>query len=313
MKYVIIIVTSVIMIGLIAAMFVYQKSTPTVYPPQSQSKENPKHQSPQKNPKKSKPEPIQPIYQNGKMAYAFQKNKLLNTFDNGQKWIPVPVIKNQLFGGDYHGNQQELIKNSFVLTENRAAFLCPNGATIQLIYTLDHGKTWHHSIVDKDLPGLRFRKIAFLNNNFGYAILSGDRTMSTEYSGAYLTYDGGKTWHKTNRPGIGTLLSDGGFIDQRTGFLSYGTINPRQPELYVTQDGGKSWSKAQMNMPSKYQQIFVQAEIPTKEGNHLAVLVNQGPNGDYKGGTVKGKFISKDNGLTWNFLKEVSPNETGDE
>lgn len=27
------------------------------------------------------------------------------------------------------------------------------------------------------------------------------------------------------------------------------------------------------------------------------------------GGKVKGKFISKDNGLTWEFLMEVEPNE----
>lgn len=49
--------------------------------------------------------------------------------------------------------------------------------------------------------------------------------------------------------------------------------------------------------------------MPVKEEDHLAILVNQGPNGDYLGGKVKGKFISKDNGKTWDFSKEVQPNE----
>jgi len=310
-KYVVIVVTSLIIMGLIAAMFVYQNSSPTVNSLQSQTIEKPIQQTSQNQTKKSKAAPIQPIYQNAKTGYAFQKNKLLVTFDKGEKWITVPVVKDELFSGDYHGSQQELIKNSYDLTKRRTAFLYSlNGSGAQLTYTLDQGKTWHHSVVTQDLSGLRFRKIAFLNKNFGYAILSGDRTMSQEFSDAYLTHDGGKSWHKTNRPAISKLISAGGFIDEGTGFMSFGIINPRQPELYVTQDGGKSWSKATMNMPSKYRKVFVEAEMPTKEGNHLAVLVNQGPNGDYKGGTVKGKFISKDNGLTWNFSKEVSPNET---
>ncbi|NRG48323.1 oxidoreductase, partial [Bacillus sp. CRN 9] len=50
-------------------------------------------------------------------------------------------------------------------------------------------------------------------------------------------------------------------------------------------------------------------EIPFKEGDHLAVLVNQGPNGDYDGGKVKGKFTSEDNGKTWDFAEEVKLNE----
>jgi len=37
--------------------------------------------------------------------------------------------------------------------------------------------------------------------------------------------------------------------------------------------------------------------------------VNQGSAGDYNGGQVKGKFISVDNGKTWEFQQEVEPNE----
>ncbi|RKQ33984.1 WD40/YVTN/BNR-like repeat-containing protein [Oceanobacillus halophilus] len=125
----------------------------------------------------------------------------------------------------------------------------------------------------------------------------------------FLTHDGGENWEETNNPGITRLIYDGGFVDETTGFLSYGTINPEEPNLYVTQNSGKTWSKANFQIPEKYQPIFVSAEVPVKEGEHLAVLVNQGPNGDYQGGQVKGKFISEDNGKTWEFLMEVEPGE----
>lgn len=133
--------------------------------------------------------------------------------------------------------------------------------------------------------------------------------MSQEYSTAFLTYDGGETWEATADPPTTRLIANGGFIDETTGFLSYGTINPEEPDFYVTQDGGSTWDKAIFNIPEKYDKIFAQAEVPVKEENHLAILVNQGHNGDYQGGRVKGKFISKDNGLTWDFSMEVLPDE----
>ncbi|WP_257535859.1 hypothetical protein [Mesobacillus foraminis] len=57
----------------------------------------------------------------------------------------------------------------------------------------------------------------------------------------------------------------------------------------------------------------MKAEVPFKEEDHLAVYINQGLNGDYKGGKVKGKFISNDNGNTWEFSMEELPNETNNE
>ena len=80
--------------------------------------------------------------------------------------------------------------------------------------------------------------------------------------------------------------------------------------VFLTHDGGDTWTQAQFDIPEKYERIFVQAEEPIKEKDYLSVLVNQGPNGDYAGGKVKGKFISEDNGLTWKFHMEVAPDET---
>ncbi|MEH6995778.1 hypothetical protein V7075_24270 [Neobacillus drentensis] len=95
-----------------------------------------------------------------------------------------------------------------------------------------------------------------------------------------------------------------------TGFLSFGILNPVEPDLYVTQDSGNSWSKANITIPVKYHEIFVIAEVPFQEDDHLTVLINQGPNGDYLGGKVKGKFITSDNGKTLAFSIEVLPNES---
>ncbi|MCT2536439.1 oxidoreductase [Aquibacillus koreensis] len=303
MKKTIITISITILIGLVISI-IYNQNPIDIKPPHlthTIDQENAPQQEPQ-------PEVLQPV-NNNELSYTLQNDEVNITYNGGNDWIKVPIVKDALFAGEYQGNKQQLISDSYVLTEARAAFLY-QGGDVLVKYTLDQGETWQDSVIFESFHGLRFRKIDFIDDQFGYAILSGGRTMSSEYSNAFLTHDGGATWEATAEAGSMRLIADGGFVDANTGFLSYGTINPEEPDVYVTTDGGKSWRHAVFQIPSQYERVFVQAETPVKEGDHLAVLLNQGPTGDYQGGKVKGKFISKDNGLTWEFSEEVEPNET---
>lgn len=313
MKKFILGVSGFIMIGLIVAVVYYQNPAETELH-LGQPIDVQDNQESQNEAEQPKPEPLQPI-NNDTISYSLQNNKLNITYNKGDDWITVPVEKDQLFKGEYNGNKQQLIDGSYILSEKRAAFLYSVGShwenqRIVLTYSLDQGKTWKEATVTEPFPAMRYRKAAFINDHFGYVIISGGRTMSQEFSSVYLTHDGGQSWEETTNSDVTRLISDGGFIDESTGFLSFGTINPEEPDLYVTNDGGKSWAKAVVHIPEKYNKIFVTAEVPTIEEDHLSVLVNQGPNGDYLGGKVKGKFISEDRGKTWTFSEEVQPNET---
>jgi hypothetical protein len=291
----------IIIVGLAIATFFFEQhpefSTPRIIQPievPDTQKDEPQQ-----------PIPLQPIYVDNSIGYSLQNNQLQITYNKGKDWIVVPVDKAQLFAGEYNGNEQELIENSYILTQNRATFLFSEGDHIKLIYSLNHGENWEHSVVREEYLPLRFRKVDYINESFGYVIISGDRTMSQEWSTVYLTNDGGKQWKETTHSGVTRLIYDGGFVDENTGFLSFGILNPVEPDLLVTQDGGNSWSAAAVIIPEKYHQIFVMAETPFKEEERLAVYINQGYNGDYEGGKVKGKFISNDNGKTWEFSMEV--------
>lgn len=257
---------------------------------------------------------LQGNYVTDKIGYSLQDQKLQITYDQGEHWTVVPVEKGSLFAGEYNGNKKDLIEKSYILTDTRAGFIYGEGSSwenesIYFMYSEDQGKTWHKSIVAKQYLGVRFRKVDFLSDSFGYIILSGGRTMSQELSNVFLTYDGGESWQETGNSTVTRLIADGGFIDEMTGFLSYGILNPVEPDFYYTNDAGDTWGKAEIHVPSQYHEIFVQAEVPIKEGDHLALFINQGPNGDYKGGKVKGKFISSDNGRTWEFLEEWAIDE----
>ncbi|MBP1916105.1 WD40/YVTN/BNR-like repeat-containing protein [Lederbergia galactosidilytica] len=300
-------VASVIIIGLSISTFYYEGTR----------KEGPQlwsEQSPQLATEDDQTETLQPIYTDEQIGYSLQNNQLQITFDQGVNWVNVPVELDQLFSGEFNGNREELIEHSYILNEKRTAFLYSEGLAevgkrVVYIYSTDQGQNWEKTIVTEPYPSMRFRKVAFLSDKFGYIIVSGDRTMSQEMSNVFLTYDGGRIWKETNRSGVTTLLSDGGFIDERVGFLSFSYINPLEPILYVTEDAGNTWESATIDIPEKYLEIFVTAEMPYKENDHLAMLLNQGPNGDYLGGKVKGKFISNDGGENWEFAMEVDPDK----
>lgn len=295
-----IVVSSLVILILLISIFQYEKSFDETQPMQEDIS------SPSKN--RERPESLQPTIVTDSIGYTLQNNELKITYDNGQEWVTVPVEVEQLFSGEYNGNKTELMNDSFILTDKRASFIYIEDS-IKLITSHDKGVTWQESTIYQHAPAIRFRKVDFLNEKFGYVIVSGDRTMSQEWSAAFITNDGGKTWRETAYPGTTRLLYNGGFVDENTGFLSYGIINPEEPDFYITSDAGFSWNKATFSIPEKFAKVFVTAEVPFKEDGHLAVLLNQGPNGDYMGGKVKGKFVSFDRGLSWEFTSEVASNE----
>ncbi|XXM71971.1 WD40/YVTN/BNR-like repeat-containing protein [Lysinibacillus sphaericus] len=301
MKYFMIGTACLMVIGIIAGTYFFEKE-PHVTQPKTPEISDPG------------PPPLQAVNEAAPVGYSLQQNQLQITYHNGEKWIQVPVEKKNLFQGEYSGSEDELIEDSYILTEDLAAFLYARDysvdKSVRLLFSKDKGETWEDAQVTASSPPIRFRKVGFLNEASGYVILSADRTMSQELTTVYLTKDGGESWKETPRPDTTRLIYDGGFVDEDTGFLSFGILNPEEPDLHVTQDGGNSWYKAAMEIPDQYKRIFVMAEVPFKEGDHLTAYVNQGPNGDYKGGKVKGKFISEDQGRTWSFQEEVKPDET---
>lgn len=243
------------------------------------------------------------------ITYSLQNNALHITFDQGESWKTVPIEKHQLFNERHRGSKEELLDHSYVLTKERAAFIYWENGKVFVVYSLDQGETWEEAVVVDAYPLFGFGKVDFITDEFGYVLLTGERVVAQEQSNFYVTSDGGRTWGEINHPEIMSLVQDGGFVDEDTVFLSVGSFNPDKPNLHVSQDGGTTWSEAEVNVPKEYEEIFLIAEMPTKEEEHLEMLVNQGPNGDYKGGIIKGKFISTDHGGTWEFVEEIEITE----
>ncbi|GAE92324.1 hypothetical protein JCM21714_1314 [Gracilibacillus boraciitolerans JCM 21714] len=309
MKNIMIAISSLMVVGIAFLIIIYESREPLLSPeakliktPQTEGISEPEKQ------------PLEAIKTSSDLNYSLQNNQLHITYDNGEKWNEVPIEMDQLFAGEYQGNRQELIGGSYEMTEELVAFLYSEGEdwqtqTIKITYTEDKGETWNESVVKDEALAMRFRKLNITNDGFWTVIFTFDRTMSQEASAIYLSNDQGENWQIISTPDSTRLVADGSFVDQNTGFMSYGTINPEAPTLYVTNDQGETWEQAVFNMPNKYEKVFVIARAPPiKEKDHLELIMEQGPNGDYyRNGLIKAKFISTDNGHTWEFVEEVEP------
>lgn len=245
---------------------------------------------------------------NEQCAYDIKNGRLLVTYDYGKHWGSVPVSVKELFEGDYSGPKDTLIDGSYLITPERTAFVIGSGMYLRILQSTDEGETWNEYNVQSPFDGVRLRKLGFTSKENGYLILTGDRTMSFEGNAVLKTHDGGKTWDKVGGVKTDRLATDGGFINDSLGFMSFGSRGtPAHPVFYRTTDGGKTWSEIEIPIPAEYRGIFTEAEMPTFDGSDGTLLVNQGPNGDYQGGKVLAKFTSKDKGKTWVYDDIVNP------
>ncbi|WP_251548672.1 WD40/YVTN/BNR-like repeat-containing protein [Neobacillus muris] len=243
--------------------------------------------------------------------YEIVNEKLRVTYDNGKHWSTVPVPINPFFEGSYNGSKQELMEGSYVISPERTAFVIGNNENVRILLSTDKGENWSEVPVPSTLPGIRMRLLGFTSDQNGYLILTGDKTMSWEANAIFRTNDGGKSWFEAGRVEEQRLITDGGFVNEQLGFVSFGALNvmdqPPRPSLYRTADGGKTWAEVEIPIPAEYKGIFVEAEMPAFDGSQGTLLVNQGPNGDYQGGQVMAKYISIDKGATWSFANLVDP------
>lgn len=243
--------------------------------------------------------------------YEIKDGVLRVKYDNGQKWVEVPVGLEDL-AVDENGRRPELelVDGTYVISPQETAFLL-NG--LRVLISNDEGETWDTvTVSDQGLPGERFKKLGFTSDKDGYLIITGDKTMSWEAHFIFKTNDGGKTWHSAKPvENESKLVTAGGFVTDQLGFLSFGELRyedqPPVPNLYRTTNGGEQWEHIKVPIPEEYKGYFTIAELPSFKGNEGTLLVNQGPSGDYMGGKVLAKFASTDEGKTWVFTGLVDP------
>jgi len=153
----------------------------------------------------------------------------------------------------------------------------------------------------------------FLSKEVGYRLNFVDKALGSSFYSLSMTVDGGETWEVINEdPFNGTIGGPSGitFINNQLGFLGATRPSGTEGELYRTDDGGISFKKVnytphEVKLDSG-QTIspFDSPGMPYEKDGVFNLLVGQGADGDYNGNSSV-LYQSKDNGETWEYVKEV--------
>lgn len=153
----------------------------------------------------------------------------------------------------------------------------------------------------------------FLDKTHGYWLQVVDAALGSRFYALLETQDSGVTWETINTdPYMGNTGVSAGitFIDEKLGFIGLSHSGGSYGNLYRTEDGGLSFEECvipSIEVPLTANEIYSPFDLPHmpyEEDGKLKILVGQGQDGDYNGG-AKAMFQSVDNGITWEYIKEV--------
>ncbi|PAD21167.1 WD40/YVTN/BNR-like repeat-containing protein [Terribacillus saccharophilus] len=241
------------------------------------------------------------------ISYTIDQSGLQVTMNNGQDWMEVPVKVDELFAGEYQGSKTELIDQSYVLSQDRLAFIVGGFKQTTILSSIDQGKTWETAELPGAIEGIRLRIIGFTSEQDGFVILSGGRTMSAEGNQVYQTTDSGKTWILVGSAPSERIVQSGTFVSKDIGFMSFGSTGAT--EYYRTTDGGSNWDNFEVVLPGIYKDVFSVMESAEFDGDQIVMQMGQGTNGDYYGGNVKARLVSDDNGESFEMTGLIDPDD----
>jgi photosystem II stability/assembly factor-like uncharacterized protein len=247
-----------------------------------------------------------------KNTYRIFGNTCSISNDNGKTWTKVPIAIEKLCkSADGNSYYNQLQNGSYILDEEKAIFVF--GGTpetrLSIVKSMDGGKTWDTVAVEVGKPSIKYARVKFVSfptKKVGYIVVTTEKNMNQEGKAIFKTTDGGNTFSqvkiKTNIQEH--CLNKAVFLTEQLGFITM--VGGEKPEIYRTEDGGKIWEIILIPEVSiNGVQPFCQPEIPYLKEEKLYLLVGQGADGDYEGGRCKAKFISKDEGKSFQYTNEI--------
>lgn len=248
--------------------------------------------------------------------YQLKNEKLMVSYDKGEKWTSVPLDFISLMSG--RTDKNELPKGSYEICAYKTAFLYGGNISsgqnfpLTLMYSDDKGSNWVSTLIS-DVTKVTYWNVEFQDVNNGFVIVGYQKNATQEKSIILRTMDGGETWSQVGSAPVTAIISDVLIIDENNIFISFEYTDGMISSLYRSTDGGVSFEPV---IPSEQQfsgtvskltwnEVYKCCQLPALDKKGVLTLkVTQGNNGSYNGGDTVAKYQSSDKGNTWKFIGE---------
>lgn len=231
-----------------------------------------------------------------------ENETLFVTYDGGKEWAAVPVTMDELFSNTTYGEQALPSKGSYYVSKEKTIFVY--GGTMEVpattLISYDAGKTWEKNAIS-DWNGVRRCYTGESGDKkLLYTLLCGDKTMGSEWTQLYLSYDNGKTWKKMGSAnGEGSFLVNGiCFFDEEHGMTAI--TDHEALSFYQTSNGGKTWEHVSIESPEIGWTMVYEPQL---QGEDYVFYVGQDGYEEMSG--ILYKYVSKDEGQTWEIEGKV--------
>lgn len=248
-----------------------------------------------------------------KNKYSIRGSRVSVTYDNGDKYVDVPVALEDLLSKDAINNlannkTASLEDGSYYITPEITAFVHGgeegvSGEPVKVTLTDNEGKSWSTYNVSgtESEYGYARKFVGFTSKDQGFVVLTSSVAMGHQENNIYITKDGGKTWSEignTNKT-YARVVTGAGFANDKIGFVGFRYENDNNPTVYRTADAGNTWNKLYIKLPSQYKDDFATPLCPIFKGAEglLPVYLRDAQK------TIQ--YISYDYGQTWKFDKDL--------
>ncbi len=246
-----------------------------------------------------------------KDGWALRGARVLRTSDGGRVWKDVGPTGN-LYP---EGASATFLDGSHAWLVIASPEPSTAESELRVFRTSDGGATWEETTVaEQAVAG----QLTFLDPEHGWLLLRQGMAMMHEQVTLLSTSDGGKSWMKVAVASIegepGRLPFSGdksglAFSDENTGFVTGYWPVPGDPYFFATPDGGRTWHKAELPLPSGYEEAdyFTYAPVFDRSGAGIMAATVSGD------GRSLVFYSTSDGGKTWTSGTPLPLGETREE
>lgn len=241
---------------------------------------------------------------NRKCTYKIEDSKLYFTYDNSKTWVNINIPEfEEMVEDDTYKLDDKLFR-----IDEKLTYIYYKG---MVAISKDMSKTF--KIIDcKNLKDVVY--VYFKDENTGYIVSALDFAMGRYAPGVYKTIDGSNFEEIDVFSSLGWLGRDTNIyaFNENLVYIVDTRADLSSTSLLVSTDGFKTFSKLEIpkgkfeneedNITYDFFEIYDTFEMPILEDGKYNLIIGQGSDGDYRGGT-KVLYESED-GINWNFVKE---------